>query len=405
MLQDSDWCSNMCDNNDFQVSEGVDRESFLSTGCCSSCFQPDDQTAITAADKSEAATLLMTSPSSNFSSVGAEQCIVNNQMEPFTVLYILIFIIGLPGSLLSVWTFIRSPRVKLHQSSSVYLLNLLAADLLLLLALPFKILKDIGAAPWSLMVFHCQASAVTIYISLYASIAFLAFIITDRYLQDCHILRSLQLQDVGFARLLSVVIWLLLLLIMVPNMVLPIQEVQERQHLSCSSLKKGISLHWHALTVFLNTALFLNASAAVLISSGLALKRLLRSRNNPKLQMDARRAVRSVTAVALAYILSFVPYHVVRTPYTLAQTKVITDCETKRQLFLGKESTLLLSVLHLCFDPLLFFYLYSPFRWTLRSMMPCSREPAGGVSDEPAAQEKMQPTTCENEVGPQMSCL
>ena len=244
MLQDSDWCSNMCDNNDFQVSEGVDRESFLSTGCCSSCFQPDDQTAITAADKSqasskhavvsttshlqlvlcflicflsspgEAATLLMTSPSSNFSSVEAERCIVNNQMEPFTVLYILIFIIGLPGSLLSVWTFIRSPRVKvgplpteaghyrrgrstqvssdltdncvcrqLHQSSSVYLLNLLAADLLLLLALPFKILKDIGAAPWSLMVFHCQASAVTIYISLYASIAFLAFIITDRYLQ------------------------------------------------------------------------------------------------------------------------------------------------------------------------------------------------------------------------------
>lgn len=72
---------------------------------------------------------------------------------------------------------------QLHQSSSVYLLNLLAADLLLLLALPFKILKDVGTAPLSFMVFHCQASAVTVYISLYASIAFLAFIITDRYLQ------------------------------------------------------------------------------------------------------------------------------------------------------------------------------------------------------------------------------
>lgn len=70
-----------------------------------------------------------------------------------------------------------------QQSTSVYLVNLLVADLLLLLALPFKILKDLGAAPWNLMVFHCQASAVTIYISLYASIAFLAFIITDRYLQ------------------------------------------------------------------------------------------------------------------------------------------------------------------------------------------------------------------------------
>lgn len=37
---------------------------------------------------------------------------------------------------------------------------------------------------------------------------------------------SLRLQEVGFARLLTLVIWLLLLLIMVPNMLLPIQEVQ-----------------------------------------------------------------------------------------------------------------------------------------------------------------------------------
>uniref|UniRef100_A0A8C9X872 G protein-coupled receptor 171 n=1 Tax=Sander lucioperca TaxID=283035 RepID=A0A8C9X872_SANLU len=240
-------------------------------------------------------------------------------------------------------------------------------------ALPFKILKDLGGAPWSLMVFHCQASAVTIYISLYASIAFLAFIIIDRYLQDCHTLRSLRLQEVGFARLLSLVVWLLLLLIMVPNMALPIQHVKEQRYLSCSSLKTDISLHWHALTIFLCTALFVNASAAVLISSGLALKRLLGSRKDPKLWVHARQVARSVTAVAFAYILSFVPYHVVRTPYTLTQTKVITDCHTKKQLFLGKESTLLLSVLHLCFDPLLCFYLYSPFRQTLRQMFSSCR--------------------------------
>ncbi|XP_044059235.1 probable G-protein coupled receptor 171 isoform X2 [Siniperca chuatsi] len=348
----------------------------------------------------------MMPPSSNSSAGGFEvgkQCIVNDQMGPFTVLYILIFIISLPGNLLSVWAFIRSPRAK--QSTSVYLVNLLVADLLLLLALPFKILKDLGVAPWSLMVFHCQASAVTIYISLYASVAFLAFIITDRYLQDCNTLRSLRLQEAGFARLLTLVVWLLLLLIMVPNMALPIQEVQQQQYLSCSSLKKDVSLHWHALTVFLCTALFLNASATVLISSGLALKRLLGSHNDPKLWVDARRAAGNVTAMAMAYILSFVPYHVVRTPYTLAQTRVITDCQTKRQLFLGKESTLLLSVLHLCFDPLLFFYLYTPFRQTMGKMLPCSRKQTVSCAEEEAAEETMQRTTCvqqEDAVQPQI---
>ncbi|KAM6933359.1 G-protein coupled receptor 171 [Xenentodon cancila] len=328
-------------------------------------------------------------PLSNISAGGAAkeaQCIINDQMGPFTVLYILILLVGLPGNLLSVWAFIRSHRAP-QQSASVYLVNLLLANILLLLALPFKILKDLGVAPWKLMVFHCQASAVTIYISLYASTAFLAFLIINRYLQDHHTVRSLRLQEAGFAWLLSVIVWVLLLLIMVPNMALPIKEVQAQRYLSCSSLKKDISLHWHTLAVFLCTALFLNASAAVLVSSGLAFKRLLHSRGDARLWVDARQVVVSVATMAFAYILSFVPYHVVRTPYTLAQAKVITDCQTKKQLFLGKESTLLLSVLHVCFDPLLFFYLHHPFRVTVRKMFPCFRSQAAGVEDAAAGVE------------------
>lgn len=169
--------------------------------------------------------------------------------------------------------------------------------------------------------------------------------------------------------------------------------LQEQTYLSCSSLKKDISLHWHALTVFLCTALFLNASAATLISSTLAVKKLLRSRSDPKLWANARRVAASVAAVALAYVFSFVPYHVVRTPYTLAQTKLITDCETKKRLFLGKESTLLLSVLHLCFDPLIFFYLNAPFRHTIRKLFPCLGNHAIRDAKVEAAEEMMQPAT------------
>lgn len=322
-----------------------------------------------------------------------EQCIVNDQMGPFIVLYILVLILGLPGNLISIWAFIRCSKPQ-KQSARVYLLNLLVADILLLVALPFKILKDLRAVPWHLMVFHCQASAVTVYISLYASIAFLAFIVTDRYLQDRQTVRSLQLQEASFAWLLSAVVWMLLLLIMVPNMALPTQEVKVQRYLSCSSLKTPIGLHWHALTIFLCTALFLNASAAVLVSSGLALKRLLRSRGDSKLWAGSKRVVVSVSAVALAYVLSFVPYHVVRTPYTLAQTKFITDCQTKRELFLGKESTLLLSVLHVCFDSLLFFHLDAPFRDVIWKMLRRGGRPAEGGAEEPAAEEVKLQASC-----------
>lgn len=160
------------------------------------------------------------------------------------------------------------------------------------------------------------------------------------------------------------------------------------RYLKCSSLKQVISLHWHTLTVFLNMALFVNASAAVLVSSCLALKRLLRVRGDPKLWSDARRVGLSVMPMALAYMLSFVPYHVVRTPYTLTQTDVIKDCRTQRQLFLGKESTMFLSLLHVCLDPLLFFNLDSAFRETVRRLLSCKRNQAA-EAEERVVQEMM----------------
>lgn len=68
-------------------------------------------------------------------------------------------------------------------------------------------------------------------------------------LQDCHTLRSLRLQEVGFARLLSLVVWLLLLLIMVPNMALPIKEVKVQQLSGLENCRLDVitSLYLHSV--------------------------------------------------------------------------------------------------------------------------------------------------------------
>lgn len=53
---------------------------------------------------------------SNVSAAAVEhQCIVNDQMVPFTVFYIFIFVISLPGNLLSAWAFICTPRAEVGQ--------------------------------------------------------------------------------------------------------------------------------------------------------------------------------------------------------------------------------------------------------------------------------------------------
>ncbi|XP_067102402.1 G-protein coupled receptor 171 [Osmerus mordax] len=308
----------------------------------------------------------MSSPPNTTSYLTADpkRCVVNDQMEPFIVLYILIFLVSLAGNAMSLWAFTCGSCFHgSKECTNVYLTNLLASDIILTLALPFKIAKDLGVASWEMMVFHCQVSAVLIYISLYASIFFLAFISVDRYLQVFGSARVLRVRHVGFARLMSAVVWMLVLVVMVPNMLLPIHSVAEERLLSCSALKKGVGLHWHAFSIFLSMALFLNASAAVLISSGLILQRLLGSRHNPDDRDSACQATVYIAVVTVAYVVSFVPYHVVRTPYTLNQAQVLEqDCPTRRHLFLAKESTWLLALLHVCFDPALYYFFSQSFR-------------------------------------------
>lgn len=289
-------------------------------------------------------------------------CVINDNMVPFATLYILIFLIGIATSLVALWAFITSKSAK--KCINVYLINLLLSDFLLMMALPVKIANDLGTESQSLMVFQCQVTGPLIYINLYASIIFLSFISVQRYLQITRSSKLLRLQEVGFAVLMSAVVWFLILFINVPNMAIPINNITMKQGVTCSDFKTEMAKHWHALSVFLGMAIFFNASAAVLLSNGLVLKQLWRRREtDPEDQASAQHAFRNIALVTLAYVICFVPYHAVRMPYTFTQvTELITDCALKKRLFLAKESTLLLAILHLCFDPLLYFIICRAFR-------------------------------------------
>uniref|UniRef100_A0A8C2HVY0 G protein-coupled receptor 171 n=1 Tax=Cyprinus carpio TaxID=7962 RepID=A0A8C2HVY0_CYPCA len=292
----------------------------------------------------------------------ASVCVVKDNMVPFATVYILIFLIGMAASLVALWAFITSRSAK--KCINVYLINPLTSDFLLMLALPVKIAKDLGNESKSLTIFHCQVSAPLIYINMYASIIFLAFVSVQRYLQITRSSKLLRLQEVGFAVLMSSVVWFLVLFINVPNMAIPIkQNIKDKVGLRCSDLKDDLGKHWHALSVFLGMAIFFNSSVAVLLSNGLVLKRLWgRRESDTEEQASAQHAFINIALVTLAYVVCFVPYHIVRMPYTFTQIEVITKCTLRKNLFLAKESTLLLAILHLCFDPVLYFVICRAFR-------------------------------------------
>lgn len=286
-------------------------------------------------------------------------CPVYRNLQPFTYFFYLVFLIGFIGSCFATWAFIQ--KNTNHRCVSIYLINLLTADFLLTLALPVKIVVDLGVAPWKLRIFHCQVTACLIYINMYLSIIFLAFVSIDRCLQLTHSCKLYRIQEPGFAKMISAVVWVMVLLIMVPNMLIPIKDIEEKLNVGCMEFKREIGKNWHLMTNFICVAIFLNFSVIILISNCLVIRQLYRNKDNENYS-NVKRALINILLVTTAYIICFVPYHIVRIPYTLSQTEVISDCSTRNLLFKAKEATLLLAVSNLCFDPILYYHLSKAFR-------------------------------------------
>lgn len=290
------------------------------------------------------------------------ECHLYEDMEPFTYFYYLIFLVGIIGSCFALWAFTQKDQKK--KCMSIYLINLLTADFLLTLSLPVKIIVDLGIASWNLRIFHCQVTACLIYLNMYLSIIFLGFVSMDRFLQLTHSSKIYRIQEPGFAKTLSAVVWLMVLLITVPNMAIPIRRVEERPGVGCIDFKTEFGRDWHVFTNLICTAIFLNFSAVILISNCLVVRQLWRHRFSERLGR-VRRALAHILLVTAAFLLCFVPFHAVRIPYTLSQGSAHASCSLKRALFKAKESTLLFAVSNLCLDPILYYHLSKSFRLKL----------------------------------------
>ncbi len=86
---------------------------------------------------------------------------------------------------------------------------------------------------------------------------------------------------------------------------------------------------------------------------------------DPKAQSRKKRVIIKTFLVPAIFTLCFLPYHAVRIPYVLAQLSVIGDLHSQQLLHLLNESTLLLSALNSCLDPIIYYFLSSAYRKTI----------------------------------------
>uniref|UniRef100_A0A8C0FK38 Free fatty acid receptor 2 n=1 Tax=Bubo bubo TaxID=30461 RepID=A0A8C0FK38_BUBBB len=122
--------------------------------------------------------------------------------------YILTFSVGFPANVFTFIILLGKTRRGVS-SSDIFLLNLTAADLLLLLFLPFKMAETAAGMTWPLPIVLCPVANFCFYSSIYLSSLFLAALSVERYLG---VVFPLQFQDrrrPARAMAASVVLWLL----------------------------------------------------------------------------------------------------------------------------------------------------------------------------------------------------
>ncbi|KAM6987989.1 P2Y purinoceptor 14 isoform 2-T2 [Tautogolabrus adspersus] len=298
-------------------------------------------------------------------------------------LYFVIWIVGFFMNGMAAFIFVRVPT---DSGLVVYLKNMVVADLLMLSTFPFRMAAQLGLGGWRLHVVICRYTSVLFYSSMYVGILFMGFISLERYIKMFRHSSSTTspscrsrfarvslphlLQSVGFARVLALLTWSLLLLSVLPNVLLTSQPANETNSRQCMKLKTPLGLQWHQMSTLFCISLFwvtLLVLAFCYTSIACQVYRSYRrvrcNNNNSKV---CHKVHRSIFSLLLVFFVCFVPYHVCRVPYTLSQMPESGfSYHSRFLLFQLKEGMLFLSALNVCLDPIIYVLMCQTFRESL----------------------------------------
>ncbi|XP_051536154.1 probable G-protein coupled receptor 34 [Myxocyprinus asiaticus] len=272
--------------------------------------------------------------------------------------YIVIFCIGLLCNTVTIYIFFL--RRHTDSSMAVYMRHLALADTLLVLCLPLRVYYHNKEGPFYL----CKVVGVFFYINMYASILFLSLISLDRYLKIIKPVWVIHIQKTRWSQMASYTIWVALISGTSPfftnnNLKHPCDKFCFHFH-SNSTLGGAINL----TTVVLFLVFYL-AFLCFYVKITNKLRTMSMGNDDPNAQSRKKRVIMKTISVPAIFTLCFLPYHAVRIPYVLAQLDVIGDLQSQQLLHILNESTLLLSSVNSCLDPIIYYLLSTAYRKTI----------------------------------------
>ncbi|XP_041119535.1 hydroxycarboxylic acid receptor 2-like [Polyodon spathula] len=277
------------------------------------------------------------------------------------------FLLGIPGNVIAFWIFCF--HMKIRRPSTVYLLNLVLADFLLILSLPFRIDTLQRGEYWVFGDTMCRINLFMLAANRSASIAFMTVVAIERYFKIVHPYHRINHLSVKQAAAMSCGVWALTLTLTIP--LLTSELLQDHNGtLLCRSFSSYNMIPTGILLLYLLYIAEFFLPFSVLLFCTLRIIWVLKRRKMNK-DRKIRNAIRVVVVITLMFAMCFGPGIVTGVTALLIKQLSPKDCESFRVAGEWFSVSIAFTYLNSVLDPLIYCFSSTMFRNTLKKSINC----------------------------------
>ncbi|KAG9488130.1 proteinase-activated receptor 2 [Eleutherodactylus coqui] len=282
------------------------------------------------------------------------------------VIYIIVFIIGLPSNVIALWIFFS--RTKKKHPAVIYMANLALADLMFIIWIPLKISYHLNGNNWIYGEAMCKVLVGFFYGNMYCSILFITCLSVQRYWVIVNPISHTR-KKTKIALIISVAIWIIIALSTIPlYLVSQTVYVTNINITVCHDVLPLEVLATDMFRYFLSVAigLFFFPATLMLVAYAFMIKTLNDSITDEAISKKRRRAIGLIVTVLVMCLVCFLPSNIL----------LLVNYATIKETHVGNVYAyyivaLCLSALNSCIDPFVYYFVSKDFREHVKNTFLC----------------------------------